>query len=253
MAKETVNLQELPSGTQQFGPWALVEAVMAGLPKRQARPRVILKYAQSIDGRISTATGQSQGLSSKPEQVFTHALRSVCDGILVGVGTVTADNPRLTVRHVHGRNPRRIIVDPGLRIPRETHIYRDPRGTILVHDPGRGTERVKELTARGFTLLTARCESDPRSLDLLDFLDRLRSDMMIETLLVEGGGYVITSFLKARAVDRLVVSVCPRIIGSGRDAVGPLGVSTVGQALRVRKMVTYSVGEDYALIGKPAL
>jgi riboflavin biosynthesis pyrimidine reductase len=77
--------------------------------------------------------------------------------------------------------------------------------------------------------------------------------MTIETLLVEGGGYVITSFLRARVVDRLVVTVCPRIIGSGLDSVGQLDVLTVEQALRIRKMQTYNVGEDYVLIGEPEL
>ncbi len=226
---------------------------MAGLPTRQTRPRIILKYAQSIDGRISTATGHSRGLSSEPELVFTHALRSVCDGILVGIRTVTEDNPQLTVRYVQGRNPRRVIVDPSLRLPRETNIYRDPQGAILVYDPERSTDRIKELTSQGFVLVTARCGPDRRSLDLDGFLGQLRQNMTIETLLVEGGGYVITSFLRARVVDRLVVTVCPRIIGSGLDSVGQLDVLTVEQALRIRKMQTYNVGEDYVLIGEPEL
>ncbi|HZM41637.1 MAG TPA: GTP cyclohydrolase II RibA [Acidimicrobiales bacterium] len=210
------------------------------------RPYVVLKFAQTLDGRIATATGDARWISGEAERRVSHALRAACDGVLVGVGTVVRDDPQLTVRMVPGASPRRFVLDSTLRLPLGAKVLGpDAATTILTTDRARREHR-RALAERqvGVEVMPA----GPQGVDLRAALAALRR-AGVETLLVEGGARVITSLLGAGLVDRLVVGVAPRIIGQGTDAVGPLGITSVADGLRLVNRSTHVVGEDLLIAG----
>src|SRR6185369_8891713 len=170
------------------------------------RPYVVLKYAQTLDGRIATGVGDSKWISGEEERALSHALRAACDAIMVGVGTVLRDDCRLNVRLVAGASPLRVVLDSTLRTPSEA---------LLLDGLGDG---VGDGVAPTLLLTTERASEADR--------ERVRAlGAGVRSLLVEGGAQVITSLLGAGLVDRIVVGTAPRIIGAGTEAVGDLGVA----------------------------
>jgi GTP cyclohydrolase II len=205
------------------------------------RPFVVLKYAQTVDGRIATRSGDAKWISSEPERRISHALRAACDGVLVGVGTATIDDPQLTVRMVSGPSPLRVILDSTLRLPETARVLDHQAGTIVITTSRASDERRAALRARAIGVRVV--EPGPRGVDLADALRTLRA-LGVRSLLVEGGARVITSFLAEKLVDRLVVGIAPAIIGTGIDAVGDLGVARVGESLRLTNRSVHVAGDD---------
>ncbi len=189
---------------------------------------ITVHYAQSLDGRLATRTGDSQWIGGPASLKLAHQLRAEHAAVLVGVGTVLADNPRLTVRLVAGPSPTRVIVDSTLRIPLDAHVLTDGAASTVVATTERALpERVKAVAACGATVLQASADALGR-VDLRALLPTLGA----ESVLVEGGGAVITSVLRQRLASRLVVCIAPMVIGNGTDAVGELNVDCLNQALR---------------------
>jgi 3,4-dihydroxy 2-butanone 4-phosphate synthase/GTP cyclohydrolase II len=159
-------------------------------------------------------------ISSSQSLNLTHRLRAGHDAILVGVGTVLADNPRLTVRLAEGQDPQPIIVDSQLRFPLNARLlqHRCHRPWIATTEAA-ADDRQRALEAAGACILRlpANCNDQ---VDLKALLARL-AESGINSLMVEGGARVITSFLAARLVDRLVITVAPLLVG-GLSAVGDL-------------------------------
>jgi riboflavin-specific deaminase-like protein len=191
----------------------------------RGRPFVTLAYAQSVDGSITIARGQRSALSGPESLRFTHALRAGHDGILVGVGTVLADDPELRVRLVDGRDPQPVIVDSHLSTPIGAKLLaqagRRPwiGTTSRVGAPPDG-DRCLPIEARGARLFV----SEPQAngwVDLPALLRQLHA-AGIEHLMVEGGARIITSFLEARLVDYVALTIAPMFMG-GLAAVGQLG------------------------------
>lgn len=212
-----------------------------------ARPTVTVKIAQTLDGRIATRTGQSQWISGEAARALAHELRATHDAVLVGIGTVLFDNPRLTVRLVEGPDPLRVVVDTSLRIPLACHLLTErPDRTICVAGAGVPTERARAVEARGARVLRGRL--DGRGLDLADVLAQLRG-LGIRSLMVEGGSGIITSLLRARLVDRLVICIAPKVLGAGLDAVGDLGISDLANALTFREVSYRQLGPDIVFDG----
>ncbi|MDQ5987244.1 MAG: Riboflavin biosynthesis protein RibD [Syntrophus sp. SKADARSKE-3] len=207
-------------------------------------PFVTLKYAQTLDGRIATATGHSCWISSPPSLRLAHKLRSTHDAILVGVGTVLMDDPELTVRLVKGRNPLRIVLDRDLRIPLTAKIlkHQDQARTLIVAAHNAPPERYEILHDMGIDVLCVDDCADGR-IDLKKLL-RALVEKDITSVLVEGGATVITSILKERLVDRLMVIVAPKIIGKGIEAVGDLGLRSMDEAIRLSRHRILKKGDD---------
>jgi GTP cyclohydrolase II len=205
------------------------------------RPFAVLKYAQTVDGRIATRSGDAKWISSEPERRISHALRAACDAVLVGVGTATIDDPQLTVRMVSGPSPLRVILDSTLRLSETARVLDEQAGTIVITTGRSREERRAALRARAVGVRVV--ESGPRGVDLADALRTLR-DLGVRSLLVEGGARVITSFLAEKLVDRLVVAIAPTIIGAGIDAVGDLGVARVGESVRLTNRSLHAAGDD---------
>lgn len=211
------------------------------------RPSVTIKIAQTLDGRIATLTGQSQWITCEPARALAHELRATHDAVLVGIGTVLYDNPRLTVRMVAGPDPLRVVADTHLRIPLDCQLLTDhPERTIVVTGPDAAPERVQAVQSLGARVLFGTV-SDGR-LDLSAMLQQLRG-LGIRSLMVEGGSGIVTSLLRERLIDRLVVCIAPKLIGTGLDAIGDLGIRDLSQALTFRDTSIRQLGSDIVFEG----
>ncbi len=210
-------------------------------------PFVTLKYAQTLDGRIATATGDSRWISSGLSLKWAHRLRSVHDAVLVGVGTVLKDDPQMTVRLVRGRNPLRVVADSRLRIPMSSAILREQEtaATIIAATTQADIEKKLALNVMGVEVMTVEEDSEGM-VDLKDMLQKL-GKKNISSVLVEGGATTITSFIRQGLTDKLVVIIAPKIVGKGVEAVGDLGIREVGRALKVSFDKVYRKGDDVVI------
>ena len=206
-----------------------------------SRPYVVVKYAQSVDGRIATGSGDAKWVSGEAERRVSHALRAACDAVLVGVGTVVADDPLLTVRLVPGTSPVRVVLDSSIRLPFSSQVLNEEASTLLVTTARSANTRRAALRARGVSVEVVASALD--GVDLPAALRVLRG-LGVRSLLVEGRARVITSFLSQGLLDRLVVGIAPKIIGAGTEAVGDLGVSRVADALSLADLSFFRAGDD---------
>jgi len=216
------------------------------------RPLVGLCYAQSLDGCLTDQPGSPLALSGPQSSELTHRLRASFDGILVGIGTLLADDPELTVRLVAGRHPQPIILDSHLRTPLEARLLRSnrqaPRPWIAAEDPPDPT-RSSQLRAAGAQLIPL--PSNPKGLDLVRLLELLPA-MGIHSLMVEGGAQVITSFLSQGLADFAVITLSPCFLG-GLPVITPGGLAAgAGQASypRLHQAGCQAIGEDWMLWGR---
>src|SRR5437762_31788 len=214
------------------------------------RPLVTLKLATTLDGRIAAAGGDARWITGPAARRLAHALRDVSDAVLVGAGTVRADDPRLTCRLPGGHHPVRIVLaGPALRLPARARVLaRGGPPTRVIAPRGAPAARVAALRRRGVEVLLV-----PGRRGRVPFaaLVRLLGARGLTSLLVEGGGTVAAEALRARAVDRLVLFVAPAILGGdGVAAVGPLGRVRVRDAVRVGGLAVAHVGPDLVLEGR---
>ena len=223
-----------------------VVALLGRVASPARRPYVVLKYAQSVDGRIATRQGDARWISSEPERRISHAFRAACDAVLVGVGTAIVDDPQLTVRMVTGPSPIRVVLDSSLRLAPTARLLDDQAGTIVVTTERSSEGRRAELRARGISVHVV--DAGPRGVYLPAALETLRG-LGVRSLVVEGGARVITSFLAEKLVDRLVVAIAPAIIGTGVEAVGDLGVARVAEGVRLTNRSVHVAGDDLLVAG----
>jgi diaminohydroxyphosphoribosylaminopyrimidine deaminase/5-amino-6-(5-phosphoribosylamino)uracil reductase len=224
------------------------EAVRLNLPflvaATQGRPEVTLKWAMSLDGRIATAIGESQWISSPEGRRWALALREEHDATLVGSGTVLGDDPRLDRRLGLAPGPNvRVVMDRRLRTPPTARLFTVP-GSVLIYTQSTGEERAKALTEQGATV--ARLPDVEPAAVLADlYLRGLRS------VLVEGGGEVLASFVSSGCWDRVMVDCAPLLIG-GKSAPGPLGgegFQSLASAARLEGLESRRRGGDLILTG----
>ena len=225
------------------------DALLGDLPEHPGRAAVVLKFAQTLDGRIAARGGDARWISGGEERRLTHALRAACDAVLVGVGTVAKDDPQLTVRLVEGRSPARVVLDPSLRTPVDARLFEDDVPVVLVAGPGADPERADRLRERGAGIVAVPAAA--AGVDLPAALEAIRA-LGFRSLLVEGGARVITSFLVSGEVDRVIVSVAPLVLGRGVDAVDDLGSRRIADAVRLEDRVVRQVGDDIVIAGTPA-
>lgn len=209
------------------------------------RPFITLAYAQSWDGSLTTHSGETLCISGDESMQITHQLRSLHDGILIGVGTVLSDDPQLTVRECSGPNPQPIVLDSQLRTPASAKLCNHPDRQCWVltansdaQSPG---DNIEVLSVPNDD---ANSQHAP-----LDAAMRLLRERGIKRLMVEGGAHVITAFIQARLVDALVLTIAPKLVG-GYKAVGdlqPIGGSTV---LDIKPLYSGQAGQDMIVWGE---
>jgi 5-amino-6-(5-phosphoribosylamino)uracil reductase/diaminohydroxyphosphoribosylaminopyrimidine deaminase/5-amino-6-(5-phosphoribosylamino)uracil reductase len=216
---------------------------MIGMP-------VTLAYAQSLDGRIATASGDSQWISGTETLGLSQELRGAHDAIAVGINTVLRDDCLLTCRLPDRRSPLRVVFDSRLRMPPSCRIAQTARGTpavvfCAVGETGTpdGKRRAKALLDLGVRIIELPRDPGLPGLNLETALERL-GGLGAASLLVEGGSALLTSFLSTRLANRLVVVTAPLFIGRGIEAVGDLKVDRLTDALRPRKATVRMMGCD---------
>jgi len=206
-------------------------------------PFVTVKFAQTLDGRIAAA-GSSRWISSPESRKLAHRLRTHHDAILVGLGTVLADDPELTVRLARGRNPTRIILDSRLRIPLEARVLADQPAarTLVAATPAADKEKLAALRKMGIEVVTVPPDAQGK-VDVRELL-KILAQRQVSSVLVEGGAETITSFLRLGLADKLVVFIAPKILGKGTDSVGELNITDISRALKLSFERVYRSGED---------
>jgi riboflavin-specific deaminase-like protein len=212
----------------------------------RSRPLVTLTYAQSLDGCISARPGQSTALSGPESKRMTHQLRAWHDAILVGIGTLLADDPRLNVRLVSGSDPQPVILDSYLRTPPGARLLQEGRKPWIITGQYAPLAARHSLEAAGARLVYLPLE-EPGNLPLPVILSTL-AGMGINRLMVEGGAQVIASFLQSRLVDQLVLTVAMRFL-SGYHA---LQGANPARLPRLEAWESRRYGDDLVLFGRPS-
>jgi 3,4-dihydroxy 2-butanone 4-phosphate synthase/GTP cyclohydrolase II len=248
-----VNLDYLRTKARRMGHLLEGAPFVASAPSangHHARPAVTVHYAQTIDGRIAARTGDARWVSGESSLRLAHELRASHDAVMVGIGTVLADDPRLTVRLVEGPSPIRVIMDSKLRLPIIAQVLADRTSrTIVATTPAAPQARARAIHEAGGETLRAHADENG-AVDMPDLLRRLRG-MGIGSLLIEGGHGIITSALCAHAVDRFTVCIAPKVIGEGVDAVGDLHIDYLREALTFARARFITCGEDLIFYGEP--
>ncbi|MDQ3794858.1 MAG: RibD family protein [Actinomycetota bacterium] len=212
------------------------------------RPTVTVSYAQTLDGRLATANGSSRWISAPESLRFAHQLRAEHDAVAVGAGTACKDDPRLTVRLVPGDDPLRVVVDGSLRTPFSAAVLANgaAKGTILAVTERAPHERCEKALSLGATVFKLPADERGR-VDLRALLSELRTSLDVRSVMVEGGAALITSFLHDRLVDRLAVCIAPKILGSGIEAIGDLGIYNLTDSLALTDISIIPYGVDIIL------
>ena len=212
-------------------------------------PFVHLKLATSLDGKIATRTGDSKWITGEASRTEAHRLRRKYSTVLVGVGTVIADDPQLTVRNVSGRNPIRLVLDAEGAIPLEATLLNDGAPATVVTT---AMPEGKEIALRSLRKEVWRFPSEEGRVDLAALLKHL-GEKQLDSVLIEGGSETAASFLEARLVDKVSIFVAPILLG-GRDAVssvGGKGAESISSAIPLRNVGVEQIGEDIHIYGYP--
>ena len=208
------------------------------------RPFVLYKAAMSLDGKIACHTGESQWISSEKSREEVQRLRGILSGIMVGAGTVIADNPRLTCRMEEYENPARIIVDGKLRVPVESRIFHEPGRNIILTTSEASPEKKKALEKLGVEMIEADSE-EPGKVDLKSAMLAL-GIKGIDGILLEGGPTLAASALEAGIIDAVRFYIAQKIIG-GREAPSPFagtGAAHMNEVVPLTDAVYGTSGDD---------
>ncbi|WP_284946323.1 RibD family protein [Acidisoma cladoniae] len=204
-------------------------------PLVEARGTFVLgQLGQSLDGRIATPTGHSRTIGGAEGITHLHRLRAMSDAVVVGIGTVLADDPQLTPRRVAGPHPVRVVIDPNGRLPRDARMLAED-GVRCIVIQSRDRPR-----ARGVEAITLP-ERDGR-IDVHAIVAAL-AERGLRRLLIEGGGHTVSAFLAAGALNRLHVCVTPVLIGSGLTGLCLPPIAHMDEAMRPR-CTTHILGDD---------
>lgn len=213
------------------------------------RPFVVVTYSASLDGKIATSTGDSKWITGEKARSFARDLRGVYQAVLVGINTVLKDDPHLGVRKKSKKDPVRIILDSKLKIPLHSKVLRD-ENVIIATTNHADSKKQKELEGMGIKVIRFEGPRVP-----LKRLMQEAAKIPIISILVEGGGEVISSFLDTRLVDKFYIFQAPIIIGgkSSISAVSGVGVKRVQNAQRLKDVKFKRLADDFLITGYPKL
>lgn len=213
------------------------------------KPFVISKWASTLDGKISTRTGDSKWISSEESRQYVHNIRNRVAGILVGVDTVIKDDPLLTCRIENGVNPIRFILDTTGRTPIDAQILKLDNGknTFIVVGENISEENIEKFKKSNIEMIKCATKSEKIC---LKSLMKIIGEMKIDSLLIEGGGKVHASAIKEGIVDKIITFIAPKIVGSeGKDSIGELNIVLMKDAISLKNVTYRNLGEDLVIEG----
>ncbi len=220
------------------------------------RPYVVMKYAMTLDGKIACATGDSKWVTGEAARNHVHELRRRYAGIMVGIGTVLADDPMLNCRICEGADPVRIVCDCSLRIPLESKLVRTAKGIPLIvacseacAQSTEGEERKERLIREGVQVLPVKTDEKER-IDLQELMRQLGAQG-IDSILLEGGGTLNAAALEAGIVKKVYAYVAGKLVGgaAAKSPVEGAGVSLMSQAYPLQEMEIQKFGGDICISG----
>jgi len=214
------------------------------------KPFILLKVAQTLDGRIATSTGHSRWVTGEDARIYVHRMRSENDAVLVGIGTVLADDPHLTVRKVKGPSPKRILLDSQLRVPLDANILADdyPQKTVIFTTPLASKEKISRISERGCTVISL--DADERGWITQELIWKTLGSLGFTSVLVEGGSRVHTECIKSGFVDEIVFFIAPKLMGAGLDSIGDLEIRNVNSALELEDVKIRRFEKDIMINAK---
>ncbi|MDK9719061.1 MAG: bifunctional diaminohydroxyphosphoribosylaminopyrimidine deaminase/5-amino-6-(5-phosphoribosylamino)uracil reductase RibD [Trichlorobacter sp.] len=220
-----------------------IKAVTTGLPY------LIYKTAMTMDGNIATVTGHSRWVTGEESRRLVHRLRSHCDAVMVGVGTVIVDNPQLTVRHVRGRDPLRVIVDTRLRTPESVNVLNDAHADKTVIATCEADPDIHQrYLLQGADILVCR-EYDGR-VDMADLLHKL-AVRGVQSILLEGGSRLAGDLLQHHLIDECIFFYAPKVVGNGFSPFAIQGISTMDEAIKLEVRRVGMSGPDMVAYARP--
>jgi len=222
---------------------------------KTGRPLITLKVAQTLDGRVATPSGDSRWISGEASRQRVHRWRATLDSVLVGSGTARSDDPRLTVRHVDGRQPLRYVLDRTGTLPDDLTLFTDDEARMTTAVVGESRDRPSYADAlEGAGGAIVRVPERDEHLDLHALLSRLGKDAGRETdpvqsVLVEAGPGLSTALFRHDLVDRYFAFVAPKVAGSGLPTTRDLGVTAMNDAITFSDQTWETVGDDVLFRG----
>ncbi|MCY4158920.1 MAG: bifunctional diaminohydroxyphosphoribosylaminopyrimidine deaminase/5-amino-6-(5-phosphoribosylamino)uracil reductase RibD [Bacteroidetes bacterium] len=212
-------------------------------------PFVTLKLAQTLDGCIATAKGESQWITGKVARKCVHVWRAENDAVLIGSGTARTDDPSLTVRHVSGTQPWRIILDGQAELPSTLKVFTDEWAskTVAIVANRPTSQYCDQLSDKGVRLIIAPSRSN--RVILSELIRLLGTQMQIQSLLVEAGPRLASTLIQQDLIDRLRLLIAPKLIGDGLHAFGDLGVKQLRNCFIFNEYSWESIGEDQLFTG----
>lgn len=220
------------------------------------RPFVTLKIAQTLDGYIAAPDGNSEWITGVESREKVHEWRSRYDAVMVGRNTALLDNPRLTVRHVEGRQPRRIVIDGKLELPKDLNLFTDQyeeKTIVLTHNKEKFENEADPMLNmlqsdyfRGSTLLVSEKEGHT---DLNEALKKLAMEHQMTSVLVEAGQNLASALLREHLIDKVACFVAPKMLGGGTRSVIGLGIQHMDEIVTFRETSWEQVGSDMLFTG----
>lgn len=216
-------------------------------------PFVTVKVALTLDGKIAAGSGHSKWITNARCREYVHELRALSDAVMVGGGTVRKDDPKLTARidGFEGTGPRAVVVDEVLDLPAEANIFARPGGElILITTEAASTSRIERAESLGHEVIV--CRTEGRGLvDLAQALAELGKRGVVSVLL-EGGGLMFASFMRAKMIDRLVACIAPKLVGAGgADFLPGVSIDAMDNAIDLKDVRQASFGDNVVVEGYP--
>lgn len=212
----------------------------------EKRPYITLKIALTLDGKIADQKGQSKWISSLDSRCRVHELRAFYDAVLVGKNTVLKDDPELNVRLVEGRDPKRVVIDPRLKIPFTCKLMqKSPENNIIVTSISNinlKNRKSEKLVRKGVKLLDIPLMNNG-DLNLRALMKKLFAEN-ITSVLVEGGSRTFSEFIKNKLYDEVLLFMSPKLLGMGLSVVENIGVSSIRNALKLKLNGCEQIGDD---------
>jgi diaminohydroxyphosphoribosylaminopyrimidine deaminase/5-amino-6-(5-phosphoribosylamino)uracil reductase len=215
----------------------------------QSKPKVSVKAAMTLDGKIATYDCDSKWITSEKSRSLVHKMRSQYDAVLVGLNTALKDNPFLTSHSKNLKNPIRVVIDSKLRLPKSYHLFDRSVPTIIIYDSS--INNIPKYLLDKDEIILAPIDMKEVKKDFNVIIDKLHS-LAIKKILIEGGSEIIASALFSNVVDGICFFIAPKIIG-GKNAVsvvGGPGVKKISESLNVESMKVKKIGKDFLITGR---